>query len=217
MDFGDACEATTIEDIQRLNGNLATSPSMMSQPSLAIVQRSGRCQPWSEKISTVQSLSKTYSLQITGIMIYDHLLYNDTAFIQEQTSDPSYPTWSTTHLPDYRNIDYMKDENVIDHKTTFVAVYFVPKSYVNWLYNTLFNRTFENTGSRRQTYVQLTFSLTENHFAFSSDPSDTSLKTDDNKGDASDNLWVSERDKRNYIIYSVTAAVIIILGIYFIL
>jgi hypothetical protein len=213
MDFGDGCQGTTIDDIQRLNGNLATSPSMMSQPSLAIVQRSGRCQPWSEKIATIQSLSKAYSLQITGIMIYDHLLYNDTTFIQEHTDDPSYPTWPAIHLPNYRNIEYMHGENIIDRKTTFVAVYFVPRSYVNWLYDTLLKRTFENSGSRRQTYVQLTFSLSENHFPSSSDPSATTLNTDDKKEEAADDLWISERDRRNYIIYSVTAGVTIILGI----
>jgi hypothetical protein len=110
----------------------------------------------------------------------------------------------------------MEGENIIDGKTTFVAVYFVSRSYVNWLYNTLLNRTFENTGSRRQTYVQLTFSLSENHFPSSSDPSATTLNTEDDKQNEANSLWVSERDKRNYIIYSVTAGVTIILGICFI-
>lgn len=208
LDLGDACNETTIEDIERYNGNWATSPSMMSQPSIALVQRGGRCLKWSEKIANVQSLSNTYRLQLSGMVIYDNIYYNDTNFIQENTYDPSYPTWPAP-LPNERNIKYMTEENVIDSGKTFLAVYFVPLSYMNFLNKTLLSKTFQRNGTK-QIYTQLTFSLKEKHFVTMSDPSGTSSSDDDINSNP-DNLWDAERERRNYIIYSVTAAVVIVL------
>ncbi|KAI8637599.1 hypothetical protein BD408DRAFT_424210 [Parasitella parasitica] len=206
IDFGDGCSQTTIDDLEKLNGNWATSPSMMSQPSIALLQRGGRCSPWSEKISTVQSLSSTYGLKVSGIVIYDDNYYNDTVFIPEPTEDVSYPKWTST-LPDYRNIRHMTDNN-IDAGSTFVAVYFVPRNYVDYLNSTLIQKTFKMNGTQ-QMYTQLTFSLGENNFPSSSDPS-ASASTNDDQGDQ--DSMDSERDKRNYIIYSVTAAAVVILA-----
>ncbi|KAI9482892.1 MAG: hypothetical protein EXX96DRAFT_518803 [Benjaminiella poitrasii] len=203
MNFGDGCPNTTIDDIEALNGNWATSPSMMSQPSIALAQRSGRCQRWSEKIATIQSLSQTYGLQITGVVIYDHISYNDTILIQEDTNNMAYPSWQTTQQPPAeRSIQHMTDENDIDVGTTFVAVYYVPRRYIEQLDQTLPT----STNGTWQSYRQLTFSLGENHFPSSSDPSATIPKT---ASDSSDN-WDEERNRRNYIIYSVTAASIVI-------
>ncbi|EPB87780.1 hypothetical protein HMPREF1544_05440 [Mucor circinelloides 1006PhL] len=204
IDFGDGCPQTTMEDVERLNNNWVTSPAMMSQPSIALVQRGGRCLPWSDKISTIQNLSDKYALKITGIVVYDNNYYNDSTFIQESTEDVSYPKW-TSALPDYRNIKYMTD-NSIDTGSTFAAVYFVPRSYIDFINSTLIQKTLKMNGTR-QMYTQLTFSLGENSFPSSSDPSASSTNSDQDD----DNMWDLERDKRNYIIYSVTAAVIIIL------
>ncbi|CEP16642.1 hypothetical protein [Parasitella parasitica] len=203
IDFGDGCPQTTIDDIEELNGNWATSPSMMSQPSIALVQRGGRCSPWSEKISTIQNLSSTYALKVSGIVIYDNNYYNDTAFIPESTEDASYPKW-TSALPNNRNIKYMTD-NSVDTGSTFVAVYFVPRNYIDYLNSTLIQKTLKMNGTH-QMYTQLTFSLGENNFPSSSDPSASASMNDDQ------NDMDSEHDKRNYIIYSVTAAAVVILA-----
>lgn len=181
---------------------------MMSQPSIALVQRGGRCSPWSDKISTVQNLSDKYTLKVSGIVIYDNNYYNDSTFIQESTEDVSYPKW-TSALPDYRNIRYMTD-NTIDTGSTFVAVYFVPRNYIDYINSTLIQKTLTMNGTR-QMYTQLTFSLGENNFPSSSDPSASTGYSTTNTDQDNENAWDLERDKRNYIIYSVTAAVIVIL------
>lgn len=209
LDLGDACNETTIEQIEHLNNNWAMSPSMKSQPSIGIVRRGGRCVKWSEKISNVQDLSKLYGLQVSGIVIHDDISYNDTDFIQEETNNASFPTW-TGHLPDNRNINFMTKENIIDKGSTFIAVYFVSYSYMEFLNQTLLKKIFEKNGSK-QTYTQLTFSLNENHFITTSDPKFTGTSTD-NINSTSKSLRDQERDKRNYIIFSITAAVVIILG-----
>ncbi|KAK4511343.1 uncharacterized protein ATC70_012558 [Mucor velutinosus] len=208
IDFGDGCPQTAIDDVESLNNNWATSPAMMSQPSIALVERGGRCSPWSDKISTVQNLSDKYALKVSGIVIYDNNRYNDSTFIQESTEDVSYPKWTST-LPDYRNIKYMTD-NTIDTGSTFVAVYFVPRNYIDYLNSTLIKKTLTMNGTR-QMYTQLTFSLGENNFPSSSDPSASTGSSTTNNGQDDENTWDLERDKRNYIIYSVTAAVIMIL------
>lgn len=197
-----------MDDIEKLNGNWATSPSMMSQPSIALVQRGGRCSPWSDKVSTVQNLSDAYALQVSGIVIYDNNYYNDSTYIQESTEDVSYPKWTST-LPEYRNIQHMTD-NSLDTGSTFVAVYFVPRNYIDYINSTLIQKTFTLNGTR-QMYTQLTFSLGENNFPSSSDPSASTTTTTTTSGEDNDGSVDLERDKRNYIIYSVTAAVIIIL------
>ncbi|KAI8091137.1 uncharacterized protein B0P05DRAFT_301115 [Gilbertella persicaria] len=181
-----------------MNGHWATSPSMMSQPSVALVRRKGSCVRWSDKIAHVQYLSAEYNLQITSIVIYDNILYNDTQFISESTDDADYPTF-TDPLPSYRDIQFMTEENTLDLGSTFVAVYFVPLSYIQYLNQTLIQRTFEPNGTR-QVYTQLTFSLSEHYFP----PSNT---TQTNEDDA----WNREREKRNYIIYAITAGVVLIL------
>lgn len=183
---------------------------MMSQPSIGLVRRGGRCLKWSEKISNAQNLSNLYGLQVSGIVIHDDISYEETTFIQEDTNDVSYPTWQN-RLPDNRNIKNMTQENIIDIGSTFVAVYFVPYSYMEFLNRTLLKKTFEKDGTR-QTYTQLTFSLSENHFLTSSDPGLLGTSSNDD-----DNHWKAEGEKKNYIIYSVTAAAIVILGNLFIL
>lgn len=179
---------------------------MMSQPSIGLVQRGGRCFKWSEKIANAQRLSNLYGLQVSGIVIHDNISYPETTFIQEDTENAAFPTWQTP-LPDYRDIKSMTQENIIDIGSTFVAVYFVPYSYMQFLNRTLLKKTFEKDGTK-QTYTQLTFSLSESHFITSSDPGLSGMSTDEDK----DNLWENEREKRNYIIYSVTAGVILIIG-----
>lgn len=182
---------------------------MMSKPSIALVRRGGRCLKWSEKIAKVQELSNTYRLQLSGMVIYDNIPYSDTSYIQEETNDPSYPTWPKS-LPNERNISLMTEENIIDKGKTFIAVYFVPLTYMEFLNKTLIQRTFQTNGTI-QAYAQLTFSLKEAHFVTSTDPSGSST-TDDNLNAYKNTPWESEEDKRNYIIYSVTAFTIILLG-----
>jgi hypothetical protein len=206
--MGDGCSQTTIQDIDRLNGGTTTSPSMMSQPSFGLVQRGGRCKLWSEKISTIQSLSDAHNLDITGVLIYDDILYNDTHYIKENTSDASYPTWPSNTLPDERNISLMTDENQINLQSTFVAVYFIPRSYANYLNETFLRQTLQ-TNATKQTYLQLTFSLQESSFITYSKPGTASnTSSDDN---ARDDIWGND-DKRNYIIYTIPAVVVVLLG-----
>jgi hypothetical protein len=181
---------------------------MMSQPSFGLVQRGGRCKLWSEKISTIQSLSDAHNLDITGVLIYDDILYNDTHYIKENTSDASYPTWPSNTLPDERNISLMTDENQINLQSTFVAVYFIPRSYANYLNETFLRQTLQ-TNATKQTYLQLTFSLQESSFITYSKPGTASnTSSDDN---ARDDIWGND-DKRNYIIYTITAVVVVLLG-----
>lgn len=218
MDLGDACNETTIDDVQRLNGNLATSPSMMSQPSIGLVRRGGRCLKWSDKIANVQSLSSSYQLQITGMIIYDNILYNETTFIQESTDDMSYPTWPTQTLPTYRNISYMTDENIIDARSTFLAVYFAPLSYISYLNQTLLQKSSVSYTGSIQAYTQLTMTLKETHFTttsnsgvFGSPQSPQSPDTPTNPASAADEMTL-ENSKRNIIIYAVTAVVVVVLS-----
>ena len=183
---------------------------MMSQPSIALVKRGGRCTKWSEKTAIVQDLSNSHRLQITGIVIYDNIMYNDTNFIQQNTNDASYPTWPSI-LPRERDINFMTSENDINKGKTFLAVYFVPQSYVEFLNATLLQRTLQKNGTR-QSYAQLTFSLKENHFITSADPSRTSSLGENSSSKSNEDLWNEERIKRNYIIYSITAGAALILG-----
>lgn len=180
---------------------------MMSQPSIGLVRRGGRCLKWSEKISNVQNLSNSNGLQVSGIVIYDNISYEDTTFIQEDTNNAAFPTWQEP-LPDYRNIKNMTQENTIDIGSTFVAVYFVPYSYVEFLNRTLLGKAFEKNGTIL-TYTQLTFSLSENHFVISNDPGSSGISNDE-----IDDGWERERDKKSYIIYSVTAVVISVISKY---
>jgi hypothetical protein len=214
LNIGDACNGTTIEDVQRLNGNLTTSPSMMSQPSIGLVQRGGRCLQWSEKIANVQSLSASYQLQLSGMIVYDNILYNDTTFINEDTNDMSYPTWSAPTLPTYRNISYMTQENVIDTGSTFLAVYFVPLSYINYLNQTMLQQSFQHNGAI-QSYTQLTFELKETHFASTSGSGISGSPQSPSPTDptaASIDSMTLENNKRNIIIYAVTAVIVVVLG-----
>ncbi|KAI8967311.1 hypothetical protein BDF20DRAFT_917780 [Mycotypha africana] len=225
IDFGDGCSGTTIDEVEQLNSNWVTSPSMMSQPSIALVQRGGRCSPWQEKIATVQGLSDTYKLQVSGIVIYDNIFYNDTQWIQEDTNNASYPVWSSSSyasspdgsgtLPAERNIHSMTQENSIDKGSTFVAVYYVPKAYMNYLNQTFLQQTHHLQGAR-QLYTQLTFFLSEKQFSSNgndntedaagsaySSPSSSSSSSPSSTT-TTDSIWNDEREKRSYVIYSVT-------------
>jgi hypothetical protein len=82
---------------------------------------------------------------------------------------------------------------------------------MEFLNKTLIQKTFHKNGTR-QVYTQLTFSLKETHFITSTDPAGTSSSDDNNDSKSSSTLWNDEVDKRNYIIYAVTAGVVIILG-----
>ncbi|KAG1055793.1 hypothetical protein G6F43_002270 [Rhizopus delemar] len=202
--MGDACSNTTISAIQALNQNLVTSPSMMSQPSIALVRRGGRCSAWSEKLATVQSLSDSYRLQITAAVIYDDLSYQDTTIIHENTDNASYPVWQSPEVPKDRNATWMTDENKLDLGTTFLAVYFVPYSYIDSLNKTYLQKNFERSGNK-QTFTQLTFSLYENHFTTTNEDLGTSGSGD------KDDYGNAEEDKPTFVIYSVAIIVAFIL------
>lgn len=178
---------------------------MMSQPSIALVRRGGRCSAWSEKLATVQSLSDSYRLQITAAVIYDDLSYQDTTIIHENTDNASYPVWQSPEVPKNRNVTWMTDENKLDLGTTFLAVYFVPYAYMDSLNKTYLQKNFERSGNK-QTFTQLTFSLYENHFTTTNEDLGTSGSGD------KDDYGNAEEDKPTFVIYSVAIIVAFILG-----
>ncbi|KAI9311408.1 hypothetical protein BX666DRAFT_1998078 [Dichotomocladium elegans] len=198
LDFGDSCPGTSIGDIQSLNGNTATSPSMMSQPSVALIQRSGRCERWSDKISTTQSLSSTYRLNIGAVLIYDNRSSSDVAIIRELPSNASYPTWAAP-LPQERDASRMSDNNVAQSLgNVFVAVYFVPNAYGLALKDMVRNYTSTPSGSLKQRYVQIATYFHE-----------TTITTADNNdptpsGD-SDGAWSIFSGNKGYIAYLIAA------------
>ncbi|KAI9276216.1 hypothetical protein BY458DRAFT_506006 [Sporodiniella umbellata] len=122
-----------------------------SEPWIALVQRGGRCQLWSEKVGTIQSIAIEEHVEITALMIYDHHLYNDTVMAKQPPTE--------TSVSNERNVSQMITENLLDRASTFLAVYYVPKLYIQQL-----NQTYLQIPN---TWTQLVF----NH------PKDTSLNT----------------------------------------
>ncbi|KAI8983619.1 hypothetical protein BDB01DRAFT_791468 [Pilobolus umbonatus] len=197
IDLGDACSPTTLEVLDKLNGKTTTTLSMMSHPSIGLVQRGGRCDLWSEKIAVTQELSLQHQLQITGIMIYNTAHYKDVELVFEKTDNTSYPTWQTP-LPVQRDIQSMKGENNIDIGTTFIAVYFAPREYVNYLKNMLLPRAFYQN-NEKQYHLQLTFYMTEDHFI--------------TKNEDEDPYHLGQnKNIKMYVIYATVISAIIIIG-----
>ncbi|KAI9008832.1 hypothetical protein CLU79DRAFT_776500 [Phycomyces nitens] len=212
MDIGDACANTTLEDLEHRNGNTATSPAMMSQPSIGLVQRGGRCGSWKEKINTVQSLSSTHRLQITAILIYDNVSYNDTVIQSDPTTTTDYPVWDPATLPPERNVSQMS-ENDLDLKTTFLAIYFVPYSYGTQLLQSL-EKIFSDQAIKQQ-YVQVTPFLGETSFVTNNVATTNGSSNAHDDGNR-DDIWSLFSGTRGYIIYIVVGVAAVALGIFFI-
>ncbi|KAL0078595.1 hypothetical protein J3Q64DRAFT_1277201 [Phycomyces blakesleeanus] len=212
MDMGDACTNTTLDDLEHRNGNTPTSPSMMSQPSIGLVQRGGRCSSWREKINTVQALSSAYRLQITAVLIYDNVSYNDTVIQSDPTTTTDYPVWDPATLPPERNVSQMS-ENDLDLKTTFLAVYFVPFSYGARLLQSL-ESIFSDQAIKQQ-YIQVTTFLGETSFV-TEGVATTNTTSNPHDDSNRDDIWSLFSGTRSYIIYIVVAIAVLILGVFFI-
>ncbi|KAI8145992.1 hypothetical protein BJV82DRAFT_602989 [Fennellomyces sp. T-0311] len=204
LDFGDGCPQTTINDVQQLNGNTATSPSMMSQPSIALIQRGGRCDLWSDKINHTQSLSEAFELNIGAALLYDNMTYDASGFVQLNTENGSYPTWSSP-LPASRDIRNMTDNDIISSvSNVFIAVYFSPNHYGRVLLDMIRQYTTTPTTDLKQHYVQLTMFFSETTFSVDDGR--------DNDGDRSD-IWSVFTGERGYLAYLIAAGAALILGI----
>ncbi|KAI8376098.1 uncharacterized protein BYT42DRAFT_573389 [Radiomyces spectabilis] len=202
IDVGDGCPGTTIEEIQDRNDHTATSPSMSSQPSIAIMKRDGRCSRWSEKISTVQSLSQNYGLNIQAAVIYDNRSSEFLPQVKQNTTNKTRPEWYMPLLFQY-NISYMND-NDIDLGQTWIAVYFVPKAYGESLLQQL-QKTLISHNDTKQQYIQLTFLFSDISFSVDGD----AAEEDDRP---SSDIWDLLSTKSDVFLIVIAACIVLILG-----
>lgn len=212
LDFGDGCPGTTIDDLQSLNGQVVTSPSMMAQPSIALIQRGGRCESWSDKINHTQTLSEQYNLDIGAALIYNNVSYNGTELVDELTTNSSYPVWSSP-LPAERNINNMHDNDIKgDLGSIFMAVIFGPNQYGERLRNNYIQQ-YDATPGVNQTvrYIQIRAFFSETSFSLDDGDNNNNGSTADN-GD--DDFWVVFSGDRGYLAYMIAVAAVFIVGKY---
>ncbi|KAI7879708.1 hypothetical protein K492DRAFT_237748 [Lichtheimia hyalospora FSU 10163] len=210
LDFGDGCPGTSIENVQILNGNTSTSPSMMSQPSIALIQRGGRCTLWSDKVNQIQALSNQYHLNVGAIILFDNATWPSVELITESTDNSSYPTWDAS-LPTTRNINNMSDNDIASHSNgIFLAIVFVPNVYGNTLKEMIRNYTLSSSGKSTQQYVQLAMFFSESTF---------SLDQDDNNaggsGNTDNNYWDVFTGDHAYIAYLLAAGGALVVALFF--
>ncbi|KAI9479556.1 hypothetical protein BDB00DRAFT_176374 [Zychaea mexicana] len=212
LDFGDGCAETTISDIQSFNGNTATSPSMMSQPSIALIQRGGRCTLWSDKIDHTQAISEQYDLNVGAALLYDNMTYSSTEFVQLDTENGSYPTWTNESLPSERNIHQMADNDISPSAdTVFMAVFFAPNNYGRVLQDMIQNYTSTPTSSMQQYYVQLTMFFAETTFS-TGGQADGDGSGSNGGDDGRSDMWTVFTGERGYLAYLIAAGAALILG-----
>ncbi|KAG2221455.1 hypothetical protein INT45_004996, partial [Circinella minor] len=229
LDFGDGCPQTTIEDIQTLNGNTATSPSMMSQPSIALVERGGRCNLWSDKINHTQAISKIYNLNIGAVLLYDNMIYNGSSsngsssasaegLVQLNTNNGSYPTWSTHSLePPSRNIHSMTDNDISNSNgsqnsdSVFMAIYFGSNHYGRVLKDMVHKYTSTPSNSMHQYYIQLTFFFAETTFTTTENQPNGSGGENGNGNNDNSDMWTVFTGERGYLAYLIAAGAALIL------
>lgn len=212
LDFGDGCPGTTIDDIQTLNGQVATSPSMMAQASIALIQRGGRCEFWSDKINHTQTLSEQYDLNIGAALIYNNISYNETQLVDEATSNSSYPIWSSP-LPAERNINNMQDNDIKgDLGSIFMAVIFGPIQYGERLIDNYIREYSATPGvNQKVRYLQIRAFFSETSFSLDDGDNRINGSTGDN-GD--DGFWAVFSGDRGYLAYMIVAAAAFIVGNY---
>ncbi|KAJ8661873.1 hypothetical protein O0I10_002204 [Lichtheimia ornata] len=210
LDFGDGCPGTSMDNVQALNGNTSTSPSMMAQPSIALIQRGGRCTLWSDKVNQIQALSNQYHLNVGAIIVFDNATWPSVELITESTDNSSYPTWDAS-LPTTRNINNMSDNDIANHSNgIFLAIFFVPNVYGNTLKDLIHNYTLTSSGKPTQQYVQIAMFFSESTF---------SLDQDDNNaggsGNADGNYWDVFTGDHAYIAYLLAAGGALVVALFF--
>lgn len=200
MDLGHGCNGTTtIDNLKSWNGNI--SSSLLSIPSIALVERGDNCHLWSHKINNALALSSQHNLNITAILIADNTTYDDANAISLPTTANNPPIWNTT-LPPIRNATLMPD-NDIDSATINIhaAVYFTPALYAAEL-KAMIGKY--NNDVRR--YVQLGMLFEETSFLVNTTSGDTESQDDSDDGEGSNNA------DRGYLAYVIAAATTLVFG-----
>lgn len=183
---------------------------MMAQPSIALIQRGGRCTLWSDKVNQIQALSNQYHLNVGAIIVFDNATWPSVELITESTDNSSYPTWDAS-LPTTRNINNMSDNDIANHSNgIFLAIFFVPNVYGNTLKDLIHNYTLTSSGKPTQQYVQIAMFFSESTF---------SLDQDDNNaggsGNADGNYWDVFTGDHAYIAYLLAAGGALVVALFF--
>ncbi|KAI9264383.1 hypothetical protein BDA99DRAFT_56208 [Phascolomyces articulosus] len=198
---------------------------MMSQPSIALIGRGGRCNYWSDKINHTQALSEVYNLNIGAALVYDNMTYgpgSSTELVQLKTDNGSYPTWPDNGAlqPQGRDIRYMADNDIVDNNgsnesgasdSTFMAVYFGPNHYGRVLQDMIHNYTTTPSSSMQQYYVQLTFFFAETTFTTTENEPNNGNGGNGNNDDGRSDMWTVFTGERGYLAYLIAAGAALIL------
>lgn len=202
-----------MDDIQALNGNTATSPSMMSQPSIALVERGGRCDAWTAKLNQTMALSEQYNLDVTAVLLYDNATYDQVRLIHQDTTNAISPVWPSTALPPARNVSDMLDNDVWQHLgSVFVAVYFAPSLYGLLLKDLVRNYTVTPSTDMMQRYVQLTALFSDKSFSVDQSGLNNTNNSSGGGDDNNQDVWGVFASDHGYLAYIIAAAAALVLG-----
>lgn len=184
---------------------------MMSQPSIALVQRGGQCTLWSDKVNQVQALSNQYHLNVGAVILFDNATWPSVELITESTDNSSYPTWDAS-LPATRNINNMSDNDIANHANNiFLAIYFVPNLYGNTLKDLIHSYTINSSGQPIQQYVQLAMFFSETTFSVDQDDNNAG-----GSGNTDDTYWnIFTGGDHAYIAYLLAAGGALVVALFF--
>jgi ABC-type dipeptide/oligopeptide/nickel transport system ATPase component len=218
---GDGCNLPTYDDI--VYNNNGVSSFVKRQQLMGLVSRGG-CS-WSTKINNLQALTQTNSIfKITGVLIYDNVIYNDTVapIIQSKPSFLMTSQWHSSQLvPTQRNISMMQDNDLPSSTLSpFMAIYFASHQFgldlLAKMNGSQSTAPTSNNGAKQ--YVRLApyfnDSVQEDNPANSNNSNNGN---DNNEGNGTDSSSMDADElfgggNRGYIAYLVAAVAGIVMG-----
>ncbi|KAI9309332.1 hypothetical protein BJ944DRAFT_27180 [Cunninghamella echinulata] len=227
INFGDACEVPSIEEVLGYNQNATFSQFLSTQLIAALIQRGGRCDSWLNKVINLQSFAYiNASFQLRSVIIYDNTTSFDNnsngsnssvQLYPENQDDPNDPMMNPhSPLPPERNITLMKD-NDISHQIkninqVDISVYFVPNVYGVYLINTL-NDVYSTSDSSGNHYLQIA-PYFQNKIFSNNDLNNGINNNGQSNGWRDDDGGLFGFGSKGNIAYLVAAAAAVILGKY---
>jgi hypothetical protein len=200
--------------------NHGVSSFVKRQQLMGLVSRGG-CS-WSTKINNLQVLTQTNSIfKITGVLIYDNVIYNDTVapIIQNKPSVLMTSQWHSSQLvPTQRNISLMQDNDLPTSTVSpFMAIYFASHQFgLDMLAKMNVSQSTASPSSNDvKQYIRLAPYFSDS--AQEDNPSNTNNNNDKNDGNGTDASSMDADElfgggNRGYIAYLVAAVAGIVMG-----
>lgn len=219
--MGDGCNLPTYDSI--VYNNHGVSTFVKRQQLMGLVSRGG-CS-WSTKINNLQTLTQTNSIfKITGVLIYDNVIYNDTVapIIQSKPSVLITSQWHSSQLvPTQRNISMMQDNDLpASTVSPFMAIYFASHQFgLDMLAKMNVSQSTASPSSNDvKQYIRLAPYFSDSAQEDNPSNTNTNNSNDNNDGNGTDSSDMDADElfgggNRGYIAYLVAAVAGIVMGI----